>query len=106
MINESTIAKAQQMATNATTRYIDLIGENPGNCGFAWVSVSVRGNTKVGKMLKEYGFKKPYVGTGLQLWNPSKSYTQDMDAKIAGAQAYADVLEECGIQAYVGCRLD
>jgi hypothetical protein len=34
------------------------------------------------------------------------NYTQDMDAKYAGAVAYAEVLRKYGIDATAGCRLD
>jgi hypothetical protein len=100
------IENARVAANEATNRYLSENGENPMGCGFAWVDVKVRGNTKVGKFLKTVGFKKPYVGTGLSLWNPSASFTQDMDAKVAGARAFADVLNAAGIPASVGCRLD
>lgn len=106
MITLSTIIAAEAEAELATNKYLQEVGEHPFNCGFAWVEAKVRGNSKVGKMLKERGFKKPYVGTGLSLWNPSNSYTQDMSAKRAGAEAYAKVLRDAGIEIEVRSRLD
>lgn len=92
-------------AINATNEYLEEHGENPMGCGFAWVDVKgVRG--KKLELLKSYGFKKKYVGTGHSLWNPSKNFTQDMDAKYAGAVACAEVLRKYGIDATAGCRLD
>jgi hypothetical protein len=106
MINVNVLENARVAASKATNAYIVDNGENPMGCGFAWLTVKVRGNTKVGKLLKEFGFKKPFDGTGLRLWNPSGSLTQDMDAKVAGAYAYAKVLNEAGIESSVGYRLD
>jgi len=96
---------AQRKATRTTEDYILDNGENPMGCGFAWVVVKgTRG--KKSEMLKEFGFKKRYDGPGLSLWNPSQSYTQDMDAKYAGAQVYAESLREMGLDATAYCRLD
>lgn len=77
----------------------------PGYCGFAWVTVSEKASTKLGRALKELGFRKAYGG-GLQLWNPGGSHTQSMDIKETGAQAYADVLRKYNINAYMGSRAD
>ena len=94
-------AEAQYVANE----YLRENGENPFNCGFAWVEVKgVRGNKA--KLLKEYGCKKSYTGPGLSLWNPSKNYTQDMSVKMAGAEVFAKELRECGLDAVARCRLD
>ena len=77
----------------------------PGYCGFAWVHVSEKASTKLGRALKTVGFKPAYGG-GLQLWNPGGSFTQSMDIKETGAQAYADVLKSHGITAYMSSRAD
>jgi len=75
-------------------------------CGFAWVNVSgVKLSTKLGKEFAEIGFRKSYGG-GIDLWNPSGSYVQNMDVKYAGAVAYAAVLRKYGISAYAQERLD
>jgi hypothetical protein len=56
--------------------------------------------------LKAVGFKPAYGG-GLQLWNPSGSWTQCITAKEEGAEAYAKVLQSFGIEkAYAGSRMD
>jgi len=92
-------------AVNATNNYIAENGENPFGCGFAWVDVRGARGKKL-ESLKSIGFKKKHVGTGVSLWNPSGSMTQDMDAKYAGAVAFADVLKQMGFDASVGSRLD
>lgn len=101
----ATLFAARNEAGKVTYNYIRENGENPFGCGFAWVTVrGVRG--KALNILKEFGFKKAYVGTGHSLWNPSQSFTQDMDAKYIGAQVYAEMLREIGIDAEAQCRLD
>jgi hypothetical protein len=76
-------------------------------CGFAWVDVwGVRSNSRLGKTLQSFGFRKSYTGS-LQLWSPCGSPTQSISIKEAGAEAYARVLtEKLGIKAYAGSRLD
>ena len=77
----------------------------PGYCGFAWVKVSEKASTKLGRALKTVGFRKSYNG-GLDLWNPGGSGTQSMDIKEAGAEAYAEALRGFGINAYACSRAD
>lgn len=99
------IENARVKASEATNNYIRENGEQPFNCGFAWVVVrGVRG--KKADVLKSAGFKKRYDGPGLSLWNPSGSFTQDMSAKMAGASEFANALSEVGIDACAQCRLD
>ena len=105
-IVNAAVAEAQQAAAQAAQDYITQHGED-WYCGFAWVNVyDVRSNSKVGKALAAVGFKKAYGG-GLQLWNPSGSWTQCITAKEEGARAYADILRAAGIEkAYAGSRMD
>ena len=100
--------EAMEAASKATQEYISKYGENPMGCGFAWVHVSVRGNTRVAKELQSVGFTRAYGG-GYQLWNPSKSSTQDMAAKECGARAYVEVIKKYlpeGTSIRVEARLD
>jgi len=99
-IHNTAVAAAQTAEADFRARH----GE-PGYCGFAWVTVPEKASTKLGRALKTVGFTKAYGG-GLQLWNPGGSYTQSMDIKETGAQAYADVLKKFGITAYMGSRAD
>jgi hypothetical protein len=102
----SVLDTAQAQARKATEDFLAKHGDRDA-CGFAWVNVyDVRSNSRVGKVLAQAGFKKAYGG-GLQLWNPSGSWTQCITAKEVGAQAYADVLRAAGIEkAYAGSRMD
>ncbi len=76
-------------------------------CGFAWVNIwGVRSNSRLGKTLQTFGFRKSYDGS-LQLWNPSGAATQSISILEAGAEAYAKVItERLGVKAYAGSRLD
>ena len=75
-----------------------------GACGFAGVKVhGIKGNTKLGKMLKARGFTKSYTG-GLQYW--ISTMTQSVARKEAYAEAMASVLRSNGLEAYADSRLD
>jgi hypothetical protein len=101
---ESIHNTATEAAKRAEADFIAKHGE-PGYCGFAWVTVHEKASTKLGRALKTVGFKPAYGG-GLQLWNPGGSYTQSMDIKETGAQAFADTLKKFGITAYMSSRAD
>lgn len=99
--------EATQAAEQAAARFFQekLGGRDQMACGFAWVTVFEKASTKLGRRLKEVGFRKAYDG-GLQLWNPSKFGCQNVDTLEEGARAYAEVLKRYGIQAYAESRLD
>ena len=99
-VHNTAIAAAQRAEADFRARH----GE-PGYCGFAWVKVSEKASTKLGRALKTVGFRKEYGG-GLSLWNPGGSFTQSMDIKETGARAYAEVLRQYGIDAYMCSRAD
>jgi len=101
---ESIHNTATSAAKHAESDFRARHGE-PGYCGFAWVKVSEKASTKLGRALKTVGFRKSYNG-GLDLWNPGGSGTQSMDIKEAGAEAYAEVLRKFGINAYACSRAD
>jgi hypothetical protein len=96
--------EATMAAKAAEQSFIAKHGE-PGYCGFAWVNVPVKASTKLGRALKEVGFRKSYYG-GLDLWNPGGSFTQSMDIKEHGAVAYARTLVQYGIDAHMSSRAD
>ena len=98
--------EAAIQARTAAKAHYDAHGDRDA-CGFAWVDVyGVRSNSRLGKTLQSYGFRKSYTG-GLQLWNPSGAGSQSISILEAGAEAYARVLtERLSIRAYAGSRLD
>jgi hypothetical protein len=93
-------------ARTASKAFFDRHGDRDA-CGFAWVDVyGVRSNSRLGKTLQSFGFRKSYTGS-LQLWNPSGAGTQSISILEAGAEAYAKVItEKLGVKAYAGSRLD
>ena len=104
----SFVEGAKAEANRAATKFFQeqLGGRDQYACGFAWVTVYEKGSTKLGRALIEAGFSKSYSG-GLQLWNPSGLYVQNVDTLEAGAEAAALFLEQMlGVKAYAGSRLD
>lgn len=104
------IQTAHNVAFAEATAEAKMLQDTHGDgfpCGFAWVSaIGVKGNTKLGKQLKEVGFKKAYTG-GLQMWNPSNTFVQNVDIKAMAAQKYADTFEKLtGVRLLVETRLD
>ena len=100
--------RAQKAAQSVATKFLNerMGGKDNYPCGFAWVTVSEKGSTKMGRALKAIGFRKAWKG-GLELWNPSGLLVQNVDVKEAGAEAYAEVLRnELGVTAYAGSRWD
>src|SRR5210317_1040491 len=69
-------AEATSAAKAAVARFLDTWKANTGGnqygepmyCGFAWVDVKVRSNSKLGKALQSVGFKKSWQSGYLQLW--------------------------------------
>ena len=96
--------RATKASMDATITHLRNHGEDY-YCGFAWVTVREKASTKLGRALKSIGFTKAYGG-GMQLWNPSGTMSQSMTLKEVGAQAYADVLYQAGVPAYVQSRAD
>ena len=99
--------QAQLAARKAAKAFYDQYGDRDA-CGFAWVDVyGVRSNSRLGKTLQSFGFRKSYTGS-LQLWNPSGAAVQSVSVLEAGAEAYAKALKEkLGLErCYAGSRLD
>lgn len=115
MINFQDIhTQATLAAKRAVQEFLDEWTEKTGGndygepmyCGFAWVDVKERSNSKLGKALQAAGFRKSYQSGYLQLWDPAQHRGQSMDCKEVGAQAYAQVLRDNGIDAHMGSRAD
>jgi hypothetical protein len=99
------VAEATQAAYDAAIKHQTLHGER-SMCGFAWVNIhDVKGNTKLGKLLKAAGVRQDY-SKAFSIWNPSGLGTQCIDIKEAGADAAAQVFKSYGFVAYSGSRLD
>ena len=110
MIHTEATAAAQVAVKKMLDEWNEKTGGNqygePMYCGFAWVDIKERSNSKLGKALQTVGFRKSWQGGVLQLWDPAQHKGQSMDCKEAGAEAYAEVLRNYGIKAYAGSRAD
>jgi hypothetical protein len=99
---------AEMAARVAAKQAYTALGGDRGACGFAWVNIyGVRSNSRLGKTLQSFGFRKDYTGS-LQLWNPSKAGVQSLDILEAGAYAYAEFIKsKLGLdKVYAGSRMD
>lgn len=106
---DAIVTEAKQAAQQAATKFFQeqLGGQDQYACGFAWVDIyGVKGNTRLGKMLKAAGLRKDWTGKAFQIWNPSGHGCQNVDTKERGAVAAAQVFEKYGFRAYAGSRLD
>ncbi len=102
------VAEAQTAAKQAAMEffYDRLGGKDQYACGFAWTNIyKVKGNTKLGKMLKAAGVRQDYT-KAFQIWNPSGMHCQNVDTLEAGAEAAARVFQKYGFEACAGSRLD
>lgn len=96
--------RAAELATN---EYLTKYPDNWFPCGFAWVRFP--GRSPVIKVLKEdFVGRSGHKGypKGWDVWNPSGNSTQCMEAKVAGAQAFAEVMTKLGYECYSDCRMD
>jgi hypothetical protein len=100
---------AQQLADLATSKYLAAHPNHWFPCGFAWVRVP--GNSPIARFLRD---QSDFAGLsthkgypkGFDIWNPSGNPTQCLDAKLAGAEAFAEALRLAGFEAEVGSRWD
>lgn len=94
-------------ARTAAKAFLQKHGDRD-TCGFAWVDIyGVRSNSKLGKALRSFGFRKSCTGS-LQLWNPGQAGVQSISVKEAGADAYAEVIRtKLGLdKVYSGSSMD
>lgn len=102
------VFEARHEAGHAAAKYFQekLGGQDRYACGFAWVNIQgIKGNTKLGRMLKAAGVKQDYTKV-FQIWNPSGLPCQNIDTKEEGARAAAEVFKRYGFKAMAGSRLD
>ena len=103
--------KLHNTATQAAVEACQAVEESHGGqfawpCGFAWVNIRPA-TQPFARWLRKTGVVKSVSWQGgYDIWNPSNNSTQSMDAKEAGARAYARVLQANGIHAYAQSRMD
>jgi hypothetical protein len=102
---EDIITEAFEAAKAATDAYIAANPDQWYPCGFAWVNIRPARGPLVNALKVMKAGSRGYSG-GLEIWNPSGHNTQCMDAKFAGAKAFADVLKSRGYQCTAQSRMD
>lgn len=73
-----------------------------GVCGFAWIKF--KGNTAWARWAKKQDLASKAYPTGMMIW--VSQYGQSLELKEKYARAFAEVLRQHGIQAYMGSRMD
>jgi hypothetical protein len=105
---DAIVREARDAAYTAADQFFrtTLNGQDRMACGFAWVNIwGVKGNTKLGRMLKAAGVRQDYT-KAFSIWNPSGLSVQNVDTKEVGADAAAAVFKRYGFNATSGSRLD
>jgi hypothetical protein len=103
------VGKAREAAHEAASKFFQekLGGQDQYACGFAWVDIyGVKGNTRLGKMLKAAGVERSDYKKCFSIWNPADLGVQNVDTLEEGARAAAAVFTQYGFRAYAGSRLD
>lgn len=107
------VAEANSAANRACLAFLSKYygGVDDGPCGFAWVFIyddenkKIRKNSKLGKALANLGItqsQRVHV-----VINPGPRHlVQNVDARLAGAKAYAEVFNRHGFKAHTQSRLD
>jgi hypothetical protein len=102
---QAIVSQSREQARLAAEQALARWGDRDA-CGFAWCEIfHVKGNTRLGKMLKAAGVRQGYERSW-QLWNPSGLGVQSVSVLEAGAQAAAEVFRKHGFTAYANSRLD
>lgn len=77
--------------------------ENDGVCGFAWIVIRPGNSPAANYAKKHLSADKHYYG-GVSIW--VSEFNQSYARKLAFAKAYAKTLQDAGINASSGGRLD
>lgn len=99
------LTEAHSAAVAATAATVNANPDQWYPCGFAWVRIRPARGAFV-NFLKEVGAGYTSEEGGYVVYNPSNNVTQRMDAKMVGAEAFAKVLRDAGINARAECRMD
>ena len=91
-------------AVAAEREFMAQYGE-PMYCGFAWVYFPSARSQFV-NWCKKNGIGRKNWRKGYDIWNPAGNFTQSMDIKEVGAEAFAAVLNAAGIECYMESRAD
>lgn len=96
--------EAVESAKKAEQEFFEKHGE-PLYCGFAWVDIP-DGRSPFVSWCKKVGVGDKHWKKGWSIWNPAGNHTQSMDIKEAGAEAFAEVLNNYNINCHWASRAD
>jgi hypothetical protein len=102
--------KAHKAADQAVADFLKKHGDQM-YCGFAWVRIT-KGQTPVVNAYKKIYANDPHklghkgYPNGWEIWSPGRYNGQSMDVKEEAARAFAAVLREAGIDAWMESRPD
>ena len=100
------LAEAFTSAARATNAYLQDHPNDWYPCGFAWVKIKPARGPLVTYLKKQKIGRTDDFGGGYVIYNPSQNPTQSMEAKLAGARAFAKVFNDSGIPIKVESRID
>jgi hypothetical protein len=105
---EKAFREAFAAARAGTEKYLREHPDDWFPCGFAWVHFPNGRDRAVNWLKHHYGQRAGHKGhpKGWDVWDPSGSSTQCMDAKLAGAEEFARVCASYGIKCYAESRWD
>lgn len=98
------IEEAIRAGQQAETQYINQYGED-GYCGFGWVEIP-NGRSPFVTFCRKNGIGSKHWHKGWYIWRPTQGYSQCMNVNEVGARAFAEVLTNHGIEAYMSSRPD
>lgn len=96
--------EALKAARKAEAAFFAEHGE-PYFCGFAWIEFS-SARTKWVTFCKKNSIGRKSSTKGWYIWEPTDNPTQSMEIKMAGAKAFASVLQKHDIECRAVCRPD
>ena len=88
----------------AEAKHIAEYGEDM-YCGFGWVEIP-NGRSPFVTWCRKNGIGSKHWRKGWYIWRPTQNYSQSMTVNEIGAQAFAEVLNNHGIEAFSASRPD
>jgi hypothetical protein len=96
--------EASLAGKKARDEFFEKHGE-PMYCGFAWAYIP-NGRHPFVNWCKKVNLGSKHWQKGYQIWNPIDDNTQSMDLKEVATEAFVEVLNKHGINAYMESRAD
>lgn len=98
------IEEAMKAGQQAEAKHINQYGEDM-YCGFGWVEIP-NGRSPFVTFCRKNGIGSKHWRKGWYIWRPTQNCSQSMTVNEIGAQAFAEVLNNHGIEAFSASRPD